>query len=286
MNFFFNERHTIEGGDYVPTQDEFIAVIQHLTEILKSLRFYPDAVFHYSSNDLKKFFEDSTLIAEMVSGNFAQLIDRIRISIDSVNRNDWSKSKKQPESVNYFYQMSIGESTFNVTNTTLAEAAEYLFQDASVAVINIFYSNYNDSLPIHINRSKIIQPREMIMLAINAFKETKEVIQHLVDNRIPREYNHNQKHGENGSGVKDNKYEVVSPLECSIKEASDLLKTAVTIAGNRQLYNFDIVRNKFIVFMAESQNKYHAFHPINQSEIPEVIKKYFLSRPFLGTVTT
>jgi len=91
------------------------------------------------------------------------------------------------------------------------------------------------------------------MFRLDAFKNKKDLIEYILENWYQRNYNHNPKHGENGKNVKQNKDEQVSPLECSIQEATELLKSAVSTRSKAELYVYDDARKKFIVYKAESE---------------------------------
>lgn len=94
----------------------------------------------------------------------------------------------------------------------------------------------------------------------------------LRDNRQPRVFNKNPKHGEQGKGVRSNKGEKVSPLLCSPQEAQQFLDTAIGCATfKKELYNFDRERNKYIVFSNENtpDNTYHGHY---EDSIEEILK--------------
>ncbi len=85
----------------------------------------------------------------------------------------------------------------------------------------------------------------------------------LSQNRQPRVFNKNPKHGEQGKGVRANKGEKVSKLLCNPQEAQQFLDMAIGCANiTDELYNFDKKHGKYIVFKDEniSDNTYHAYH--------------------------
>ena len=94
----------------------------------------------------------------------------------------------------------------------------------------------------------------------------------------PRKFELSPKHGENGKGNQPN----ASPLLCSKDEAQNMLNDAVPCFFEREknLYNFDAVRNTFIVFFYEGnnpQNQWHGFHLSQDkwTELPDYIRKHF-----------
>ncbi len=277
MNVFLNERLKLDGSDWVPESEEpFNEVVSNLSAILNSFKFYTQVVVCYSSVDMKLLLNNFQEIAGMIAGKFDDKINLIRTLLLEVNAMDWQKHKMQRNDMIYFHQESVGERTRNVTNTSLAEATEYKFNQQKIAVVNLSHSEYTDSIPIHINRSTLNPPKAMQMYRLDAFENKKDLLAFILENWYQRKYNHNPKHGENGKNVKHNKGEEVSPLECSIQEATELLKFAVSTRGKRELYMYDQARNKFIIFKAESEQVYHGYHPIDQDEVPQEVKDFLI----------
>jgi len=277
MNVFLNERLKLDGSEWAPVSEEpFNEVVFNLASILNSFKFHTDIVVYYSSVDMELLLNNFHEIAKMIPGDYENKINLIRALLEQVNARNWQKHKKQRHDMIYFHQESVGEKTHNVTNTSLAEATEYKFNEKKVAVVNLSHSEYNDSIPIHINRSTLIPPKAMHMFRLETFKNKKDLLAYIMENWYQRNYNHNPKHGENGKNVKQNKDEEVSPLECSIEEARELLKFAVSTRNKAELYMYDRVRNKFIIYKAESEQVYHGYHPINQDEVPQEVKDFLV----------
>jgi len=162
MNVFLNERLKLNGSEWMPESEEpFNEVVSSLWSILNSFKFHVDVVVYYSSADMKLLLNNFRQIAGMTIGNYENKINLIRALLEEVNARDWQKHKMQRNEMIYFHQESVGETTHNVTNTSLVEAAEYKFNQQKVAVVNLSHSDYNDSIPIHINRSALNPPREM-----------------------------------------------------------------------------------------------------------------------------
>ena len=89
------------------------------------------------------------------------------------------------------------------------------------------------------------------------------------------------KHGENRQDVRTINNEIVSPLRCMRNEAESLLQKA--LGGQiRELYNYDEVREYYIIFKWEGntpQNMYHGYHvDMSSSEVPAEFKARLLSR--------
>ena len=96
------------------------------------------------------------------------------------------------------------------------------------------------------------------------------------ENRTPRKFNLNPKHGENGKNTRTNKGEKVSPPHCSKEEAQILLNTAIgDFKTTTELYNYDESHSRFIVFKYENDspaNQYHGYHVDSINEIPAFIR--------------
>ena len=278
MNIFLNERIKFSGEQWIPESAEhFENLLFDLLKLLEVFNYHTDVAFYYSSQDIQVLitnFQDAT---GLFSGRYQDKIDLIRAFIDKIEATNWNDNAKQRHDMLYYHQQSLGEATHNVNNTSLAEATEHKFEDAIVAVLNLSFSEYNNSIPIHINRSSINPPRNMLMISLNVLTAKDAMIDFIKSNRRARIYNHNPKHGENGKGMLSNKDETVSPLECSITEARELIKDAISTTMTNELYAYDKARNKFIVYKAESTNIYHGYHPIDQSEVPDNVKKFLVN---------
>jgi len=95
----------------------------------------------------------------------------------------------------------------------------------------------------------------------------------LSQNRPPRVFSNNPKHGESGKGVRTHKGEKVSALLCNAQEAQKLLDTAIGCAKiTDRLYNFDRKYGKYIVFEDENtpNNTYHGYYV---DSLAEILKK-------------
>jgi len=161
--------------------------------------------------------------------------------------------------------------------STLAEIAEEKRQDENKKLVLM----HNDS--IHLNRSIIpiikdgYGDRCPFFICIQHVKNSTELENWISQNRQPRLFNLNPKHGENGKGAKANKGEEVSVLLCNKKHAQELLDTAVGDKRiSKKLFNFDNEHQKIIVFEDENtpNNTYHGYHVDNENEVPQNLQKY------------
>ena len=136
-------------------------------------------------------------------------------------------------------------------------------------------ATHNNKMYIDIIKGDHIDSDVPTVLRFDTVSEVKLLESWISKKRIPRVFNLNPKHGENGTHVIANKGEKVEMLRCSRHEATNLL----TIAKGdkrltKELYAFDTNHNKFIVFKDENtpNNSYHGYHVDNENEVPKKIR--------------
>lgn len=275
MKIFLNEKIHLSGLDWVPSNSSEIAL--NIEELLKAIRcfyYYRDAKIYYSGEGVLKLISNFEELDSINDYALTNPIGQIRVVLFETNAINWDESKKQKEEINYYYQLSGGAAPQSVKATTLAEATEYKYNGALVGVLNLLSSEYNGTSPIHINRSSINPPPLMQILELDIFSTKAVMTGHIKTKRAQRVFNLNPKHGENGIGVRANKNEVVSPLECNRNEAELILNNAVGTENTDELYGYDSVRKKFMVFKNEGNNHFHGYHPIDQKDVPEEVKRF------------
>ncbi len=161
----------------------------------------------------------------------------------------------------------------------LAEIAEETLQNKNNKLVLV----HNDS--IHINRSIIpilkdgYNEKCPFFICIPHIKNSTELENWISQNRQPRLFNLNPKHGENGKGAKANKGEEVSILLCNKKHAQELLNSAIGDKRiSKKLFNFDNEHQKFIIFEDENtpNNTYHGYHVDNENEVPQGIREFLV----------
>jgi hypothetical protein len=170
----------------------------------------------------------------------------------------------------------------NSSISTLAEIAEQKRQDENKKLVLM----HNDS--IHLDRSIIPIIKDgsnekcPSFICIEQVKNSTELENWICQNRQPRWFNLNPKHGEKGKGAKANKGEEVSVLLCDRKRAQELLESAIGDKRiTKKLFNFDNEFQQFIVFEDENtlNNTYHGYHidNENESEVPKNIREDLLT---------
>jgi len=277
MKVFFNEDIFISGEDWNPGSSEvIIEAILQLWHSLNCFNFHIDPTVYYSSSGLARLFANLEILDSLSDYSLTNPIDQLRRMLDDISAVNWNLNPRQKPDHNYYFLSGGGAISHYVNGTTVAEAAENKFLGEQVALLNLAPSQYNETNPIHINRSRINPPSEILICALTIIDTKDATVAFVKEHRKIRTFNWNPKHGENGKGMIANKGEVVSPLECSKEEAAQLLPEAVAFRKTSELYAFDTDRNKYIVFKAENtpDNKFHPYHPINQDEIPGEIKKF------------
>lgn len=271
MHFFLNDKLKLSGEAWYGNEVEFKEIILNLCEILNCFHFHIDNKFYYSSIGMGLLMQNFKEIDEMTDGVYSDNINAIRILLEGIHAIDWERDKVQKADVLYFHQLNLGGNTQSVNDTSLAEACEFKYLTEIVSIINLKYSEYNNEEPININRSLINPPRNMDILSISGFDMKNRIIDFIIANRN-RTYNHNPKHGENNLAKHND--DNISPLECSIEEATNLLKFAVTTRSKNELYVFDEKNDKYLIYKSDSTNSYHGYHPINQNEVPKSVKEF------------
>lgn len=86
-----------------------------------------------------------------------------------------------------------------------------------------------------------------------------------------RQFEHNPKHHINANTA------FASPLNCTHQEAQLLLDSAVAVDEftTSKLFNFDKIREQYIIFRTHVPNKYHGYHESNFNNIPGIIRTHF-----------
>lgn len=160
--------------------------------------------------------------------------------------------------------------------STLAEITKEKQQNENQKLVLI----HNDG--IHLNRSMIpiikdgYSDKCPFFTCIQHVKNSTELETWIIENRQPRLFNLNPKHGENGKGAKANKGEKVSVLLCHKQHAQTLLDSSIGDKRiNKKLFNFDNEHQKYIVFEDENtpNNTYHGYHIDNEDEVPKNIRR-------------
>lgn len=279
MNVIFNERLSIVDPEWVPTSTgEAIANVEALLACLSYFRFHTELVIYYSGSGVHLLLENLGLLDSMAEYALSDPIIQIKVLLNQLEAINWDSAPMQRSDCLYHYVANVGATTHNVTGSSIAEATEYCFQGGKVALLNLISSDFNGTNPINIARAEINPPKRMTLESLSILTSKNDSNLYIVQNRMKRVYNWNQKHGENGVGVIGNR-NFVSPLEGTREEAEALLDIAVGYKGTDELYCFDSPRNKFMIFKRECtpNNTYHSYHPINQNEVPMEVQKFFTS---------
>lgn len=280
MIVFLNTRMMINGSEWVPeTAPEFISNITTLFETLKCFIFLNEASIQYSSVEIDFLLNNLECFEEFSDYSITNPRDRLRIILMEIESYDWTMFQKQKTDYLYHFVSDIGVTTTNVTGTSIAEACEYKFEGAEVALLNLSSSQFNGKDSLNILRNNINPPKDLSSHPLAFISEVNQSVVYYHTNRKKRKYNWNPKHGQDGKGLMSNKDEEVSPLECTKEQATILLETAVGYRKSTELYVFDSDRNKIMVFKCDSKesNSYHSYHPINQSEVEEEVRKFLMS---------
>jgi len=282
MNVFINENIEVPGTDWVPNSREEFE--ENLLEVLRSLEcfsFFGESQLYYNRTGIEILFSKLEFINEIESDYLLNNeIAQLRQAIIDSEAVDWSEKQLHRNDCYYLVQLGDGFCPTSANGSSLAEACEYKFRENKTVVLNFPSSQFNTDNVIKVNRVEINPPKTMKIVSIDSVCTKEHTIRYYLNNRIKIEYKHNDKHGENHNKIIPKNGKPVSPLECSIQEASDLLQVSISHKQMKQLYFYDCGqgREKFIEFQPESATTYHGYHPHNQEEIPEEIKLFLLER--------
>jgi hypothetical protein len=281
MKVFLNERLLLSADQW--TSDNTQEIEQTLLSLLKALdclNFFVDFRLYYSGSGMKDLVSNFDILDSLTDYSLTNPISQLRTILFEVGGIDWNQNVIQRADHQYYYQLAGGAIPYNVNNSSIAEATEYRHQGDLVGLLNLSASAYNKENPIHINRSKIIPPPNMVVYPIGIFSSRNDTAVFLRNSEVDRKYNWSKKHGENGKNVIQNKGEVVSPLLCNRAEAAEFFKNAVGFRHCNEMYSFDTTHKKFMVFKDEGEitpKQYHAYHPIDQDEVPAEVQTFLLS---------
>ena len=279
MKIFINELFLISGEDWIPGDSQ--AIEDNIYALFKSLNcfnYHVEPIVYYSGAGLASLIDNFELLDSISDYSLTNPIAQLRTLLEEIEAIDWNFEKKQRDDHCYYLMLGGGAINHYINRTTIAEATEFGFLGADVAIINFISSEFNQSNPIFITRSKIPPPPNIQTFGFSVLTTKSTILDFVRANRKNRIYNWNQKHGEYGKGMISNKKEDVSPLEGSREEAEALLNLAIGSRKTDELYAYDKSKHKFMVFKDEytAVNSYHSYHPINQNEIAADIQKFLL----------
>lgn len=281
MKVFVNERMLISGEEWIPnTQAEFEANVKQLLSVLNCFNFLNQTQIYYNSEGIGLLIANFNIVGEEYF--LFNPIDQLRNLLIDIDAIDWNLNKIHRNDYSYFIQLAEGAITHLANTTTIAEATEYSFLNNKVLLINLFSSEINQLPSLYVNRVNINPPKDMQLLELKMLSEKEETIRYTLNNHKQPQFSFNPKHGENNKGVWNNKDEEVSPLLCSKEEAEEFLKISVGSKKTNELYAYDWINEKFIVFKNESNNLFHPYHPIDQDEVPAEVKDFILTSSVLN----
>lgn len=280
MKVFINERMLLDGNDWFPTEHpQLYHSVDNFLKLIDIINFLPDIDLYYSEEGFKNLVNNITIIEGETEYTMGA-IGRMRQVLYDIGAYSWNESPSQKDDYTYYLQTGRGSGLpLYINGSTVAECSEHKFRNELTALLSLQDSEYNIDCPIFINRSKNYGELEMNIISVDNLFTPKAIVNYVVMNREKRNFNLSKKHGEKGIGFLPNGKGPVSPLECSEAEAQDLLTKAIGTRDCEELYAYDEIREKFIVFKYEGenpQNQYHGYHPIAQNDVPDRVKEFWL----------
>lgn len=280
MHVFINGKINANGNWEPADRFEFESVIRELLNSIKCIEFFTGSKLYYNSEELRNLFEDLDLMDGVEKFGLFDEIKQLREYIKQSGAIDCAENQLHKSNYSYLVQLGDGFCPYPTKDSSLAEACEFKHQGYKTLVLNFSSSSeFNTYNLIKIIRADLSPPKDMDLVKVESVHDKKNLVKYYLKNREV-EYNHNFKHPENSTEVTNQNGEIISPLECSVIQAAELLKVSVGHKSVKELFSFDSNRNKFIEFKPESNsnNKYHGYHPSNQ-KIPTKIE-YFLKDNF------
>lgn len=262
---------------FLHNADDFVEEEQlriFLTEFMKSIEWVyreKNATAFYSFENIQRFLDNFDGFKDDYLFNPAAAIEDILA--DAYN---WQDQQLQEHNSAYFVWHK--QTAHFVVNHTFSEISERQKNSPQqVSLLFNFRAATLDSNQITILKEEI----ENKQLSIDSFSyvsNLNQLYEWLVQNREKRNFNINPKHGETGIAAHNkSRGNEVSLLMCNRHQAQVLLDKAIgDVRLTTELYNFDTLYQRFIVFRFENetpQNQYHGYHPNNQDEIPHDFKQ-------------
>lgn len=275
LNIYFSVYDFENSHIYAEIQKE-----SDLTQLLKQIESLLDASqiekngqLYYDSEELKIFIEQISLISD--AGDFYLTNPKMLFYDWLQNATDWRKSPKQNPNHYYFAWVVESQSVVSQQNKVIAELIEHALSSQIGLLVNFFQKL--PSRGFHLSFKDYIPHDDHNPMFVKIFHATnqEELEKWLFANRTPRLFNLNPKHGENRQEIRYEKGEEISPLRCSKEEAQQLLQNALGHLGVRDLFNYDKIHQKFIIFKDDNtpQNSYHGFHVENESKVPQRVRQ-------------
>lgn len=277
MKIFINERILTSGEEWATDNMEVLHQnIENLFKSLNCLRFYLEPNVLYSGIGLEALITNLTLLKEVGGYTLYDPATQLRVLLNEINAVNWDDNKIQKNDHTYYYEPEVGAEPINVDGSSIAEAAEYFVNGVPVALLNLYSSTFNSTNPLYVRRGSRVSPDSRTDCKLDIIILKEEVIAYIKMHQRARKYHWSEKHGENAVGVQYYHGKAASPLECNRNEAAELLPNAVGCRNTSELYVYDVQRAKFMVFKRENtpDNHFHSYHPINQNEVPESVRKF------------
>lgn len=263
--FFHNAYEFVE-------EESLLCFLKELSESMEWIYRERNAVSFYSSENIQRFIDNF----EDFKNDY--LFDPASKMMDILSdAYDWHEQQEQEQNCAYFIWQ--GQTAHFVVNNVLSEIAERQNNspEKSFLLLNFYAASFIGE-KLSILKERIEDVHLFILPTFLHVDNVTQLLKWLVDNRQKRNFNLNPKHGENGVAAHGkSRGNDVSLLLCNRDQAQELLNKAIGDARETtELYNFDILHQKFIIFKFENetpQNQYHGYHPDNQDEVSSSFKQ-------------
>lgn len=280
LNIYFSvgDFESSHKFDKIQEDSDLRKNLKEIENLLYTIQVEKNSFLLYDSEEIKVFIEQISLIAE--AGNFYLTNPQMLFYEWLQNATDWRKSPKQNPNHYYFSWVIELQTAINQQNKVIAELVEQSLLNQTSLLVSFyqeaplrgFHLAFKDFIPY--------KNENPIFVRIFHANNKCELENWLFENRTPRIFNLNPKHGENRQELRYEHGEEISPLRCTKEEAQQLLEKAVGELGERDLFNYDSVYQKFIIFKDENtpQNTFHGFHVEDENEVPQRIQQLLKSK--------
>ncbi len=265
-------------NDFFKGNDDLVLDENLIADYLNQLEIFLDTAYqekatevYYSESNILQFlsgfeaFED-----EYLSNPSGRLSDILQ------NAENWEVNASQADDTFYVIWRPPNSHQTLYAPHTLAEIVERMKPTLTDKIVLIDHqATHNEGDFIVIARDFLVNSDVPVFRKLDSTSNVEMLEKWLLNNRQPRIFNLNPKHGESGKSAKSNKDETVSLLRCNRNEAAELLKIAKGDKRlSKELFAYDAIHSRFIIFKDENTaiNSYHGYHVDDENEVPLKIR--------------
>lgn len=264
----------------VNTEDQIRQMLVTVNQLLDLVLREKEAELYYDAENLKNF---DAQIREIANVEGFSLEEREALELLTIYENlkdghHCSKETWQERGCQYILldltreklEKFIPAILTEMTKSILLERGKHLLLNVESAI-----DSYRHYLPI-VKDCPACPDLPPQLAILQWVKQPPALENWLVESRTPRRFNWHPKHGQHGRG----QWKGASVLFCDEVMAQRLLESAIADRLDKDLYNYDPVNGRYIVFKDENtpNNTYHGYHLDHSEEVPEEIRNRVAKR--------